>query len=321
MAPCARWAPWSALAWGPLLAALACSVYDNALPGDVAAPLGGSGTSAGVPGSEAVGGGTAGTSPGGAASGSGGAGSGGVVNGGKPSDTSNLAGGGTGGQSAGSAGSSGMASAGMGGEPALALEVIDDMEDNDAQIILKGGRNGFWYVGGDPTVGATTEPAVGAFKMAKLAAGDRSGFAARLKAVGFTSWGSVIGFNFVEMSGVKPYDASAYCGVQYWGKAAEPTTLRFRAPDGDTHPAGAVCVDGGAAAQACYDHFGTSAAFTTEWQSFTTKFPDLEQVGSGYHPADKKLKADKLYALEWALPGSGKTYEIWIDDVAFVKCK
>ena len=37
--------------------------------------------------------------------------------------------------------------------------------------------------------------------------------------------------------------------------------------------------------------------------------------------SDKQFKADQLYAVEWALPGSaGKAYEIWIDDVTLTDC-
>lgn len=196
------------------------------------------------------------------------------------------------------------------------------MEDGDAEIELSGLRNGYWYVGGDLTPDATTDPLSTKFLMTKLAAGERSTYVAHLKAVGFKDWGSVMGFNFIELlTKVKPYDGSAYCGIGFWGKAAAATTVRFRVPDVDTHQNGGVCVDGGTNGTACYDHFGASLSFSTAWKPFSLKFTDLMQVGTGYHPADGKLKADKLFAVEWALPGTGNTYEIWIDDVHFVKCE
>ncbi len=196
------------------------------------------------------------------------------------------------------------------------------MEDGDAEIELTGPRNGYWYVGGDVTPDATTEPLSTKFLMTKLAAGERSTYVAHLKAVGFKDWGSVMGFNFIELlTKVKPYDASAYCGIGFYGKAAAATTVRFRVPDIDTHQNGGVCVDGGSNGTACYDHFGASLSFTAAWKPFSLKFTDLVQVGSGYHPADGKLKTDKLFAVEWALPGTGNTYEIWIDDVHFIKCE
>jgi hypothetical protein len=222
--------------------------------------------------------------------------------------------------SGGSGGSGGSAGSTPIGDP----DSIDDMEDNDAQIVTVAGRNGYWYVGNDGTAAGQQEPTAGMFKMVELTAGERpsSTFAAHMKVSGFTGWGTVLGFNFFEQAGkVKVFDASEYCGVRYWGKAAAATTLRFRLPDVDTHPEGMVCTDGGASGVACHDHFGENAAFTSAWQEFTVMFADVEQVGTGYHPADGKLKADQLFSLEWALPGAGgKAYEIWIDDVAFVKC-
>ena len=315
-----------ALAWGPLVASLACNTYGGP-PGDTSSPLGGTGAESGMgaSGSPAMAGGgsgAAGAETGGTASGSAGA----QVSGGKAGDS--VGGGGSAGATTtsgagGSAGSSGGSAGGGGGEASTDVDMIDDMEDDDQQIDLSSdGRNGYWYVGGDTTVGGVTDPPTAKFKMATLAAGDRSMYAAHLKATGFTDWGSVIGFNLVEQSGVKPYDASAYCGVQFWAKAASAFTVRFRLPDGDTHQAGGVCVTSGAANQLCYDHFGAFVQVTPAWKSFAVKFSAVAQIGTGYHPADGKLKANQLYAVEWALPGqTGTAYELWIDDVAFMKCK
>jgi len=205
-------------------------------------------------------------------------------------------------------------------EPGV-LDLVDDMEDGDAGIEVREGRNGYWYSGNDGS-GGTMVPASGTFAMAELSGSDPSAFAAGLKASGFKDWGSVIGFNFVEQASlVKAYDGSAYCGVRFWGKAAATTTVSVRVPDGDTHPNGNVCKETGAANQLCYDHFVAKIAFTTSWKEHSVKFSDLKQFGTGYHPADGKLKADKLYALEWALPGMNQSYEIWVDDVSFIECQ
>jgi hypothetical protein len=311
------------LALGPFLAAVACSTYDDSLMGNTAGVTGA--------GTNSAGGGTAGSS-GSLGSGAGGtvagmstggttAGTAGSASGGTSGDNANIGGGGS--SSAGSAGAPVMTMAGAGGEPAESDDPIDNMEDGNAQVELSDGRNGFWYVGNDGTASGSSVPPPATFSMFELTAGDRSMYAAHLKAAGFTGWGSDIGFNLIEVAGaLKPYDASAYCGVQFWGKAAANVPLRFRIPDIDTHPAGKVCADPGAAGTSCYDHFGISESFTTTWKPFVVKFADLQQTGTGYHPADKKLKPNSLFSLEWALPGgAAATYEIWIDDVEFVKCK
>lgn len=308
-----------ALAMGPWGVALGCNVYEAGLLDGSAAAAGataeggsGSGAEAGSKAGEGAAAPTAGNSSMGAEGGMASAGAAGSESGGSSSGAT----GGT--ASAGSAGSS------AGSAPVSDPDAIDDMEDDDAQIATVPGRNGYWYVGNDGTEAGTQEPTVGMFMMTALTADERpnSAYAARMKVEGFTGWGSVLGLNFFEQLGkVKAFDATEYCGVRYWGRAAAATTVRFRLPDGDTHPEGGVCVDGGPAGQACYDHFGVSAAFTSEWKEFTTMFDAVEQVGNGYQPADMKLKADQLFSLEWSLPGgAGKAYEIWIDDVSFLSC-
>jgi hypothetical protein len=316
----ARWARSSALAWGPFIAAVACNVYDDSLIGGVSAPLGGSGADAGSAGTATVAGGGSGGMP---SAGSDAGGSAGVSTSGKAGDVAGGGGGVAGTSTGGGAGTPAMGgSAGSGGEPPLGDgDLVDNMEDDDAAIDASAGRNGYWYVGNDETKGAVMTPPSGTFAMAALPMGDRSKFAAGLKAENFTGWGSDIGFNFHELAGVKPYDASAYCGLRYWGKAATAVSVRFRVPDVDTHPDGKICTNPGGAGTACFDHFGISHAFTTAWKQFSTKFSELTQIGTGYHPADNKLKVDKLFAVEWALPGgAAKTYEIWIDDVELMKC-
>jgi hypothetical protein len=317
--------PGAALSLGLWLLALGCSIYDDALLDD-GGPVAGSGGS-GESGT-ANDGGMADSPQAGKASGGGGsqgsgaepgAGSGGATAG----SGATAAGGSTGGDP--SAGSSSGGTGGTGGTPVSTdADWVDDMEDGDAQIVIASGRNGYWYVGNDGTAGGTQEPPVTAFAMSKLTPGERpnSSWSAHTKASGFKSWGSVLGFNFSEQLGmVQAYDASAYCGVRYWAKAAAATSLRFRVPDGNTHPVGAVCVDGGPAGMACYDHFSAAAAFTTQWQEFTVMFAALQQIGSGYHPPSMKLQADKLYGLEWALPGQNASFEIWVDDVELLKCE
>jgi hypothetical protein len=304
--------------WPPALAA--CSVYDDVIETTAStagsAGLSGKGGVSGGGGSDAGRGGSteqhAGETAGGAGSSSAGT----------PSQSGSDSGG-SAGSSAGSGGTAAGSSAGgsdAGGQPPLA-DVVDDMEDADQQIAVDGGRNGFWYVGHDLTTGTQT-PATAKFSMPELsvARGD-SMYAAYMKASDFSDWGSVIGLNLVEQPALASYDASSYCAVEFWGKAAGATSLRLRLPDADTHPEGGVCSTSGAANTLCYDHFSAPVALTASWKSYSIAFASLQQIGTGYHPADKKFKADKLYGLEWALPGvAGKTYEIWIDDVTFVPC-
>jgi hypothetical protein len=312
-----------ALASGPFALLLACSVYDGAL-GDAGTSLGGSssGVSGTSPGGVSNHGGSSGSDVGGVPTthaGTAGEGAGGSVDNGGSAGTS------TSGSAAGGGGSGVTAGSDAGGQAGSDSTVVDDMEDADAQIGVAGGRNGYWYVGNDGTVGGTQAPTAAMFEMFELTSGEQqdSTYSAHMKVSGFTGWGSVLGFNLVEQQTVvKAYDASEFCGVQFWGKAATTTSLQLRLPDGDTHPDGMVCKTSGAANTLCYDHFSAPIALTPAWKSFSITFASLQQPGTGYHPADKNFKADQLYAMEWALPGAGgKAHEIWIDDVTLLSCK
>lgn len=306
-----------ALASGPLLAVLACNVYE-APAGAAAAGHGGVAASANQAGATRGGSSDSAASAGSDAGGtpSTGAGSGGVAGGAAGSAGSAAGGASTGGSE--------KAGADAGRQPAGDTALIDDMEDADAQITITAGRNGYWYVGNDLTAGGMQEPPSSSFEMFELMAGEngRSTYSAHMKVSGWTGWGTVIGFNLVEAGGLKPYDASAYCGMSFFGKAAAGTGLRLRLPDGNTHPAGGVCIEAGTADKLCYDHFSALVTLITAWTPFTISFSQLEQLGTGYHPADEKLKTDQLFAVEWAVPASaGKAYEIWIDDVSLVACQ
>jgi hypothetical protein len=292
----------------------ACSVYDDVLPNGVA-PLGGSGGESATGGSAGSSSPQAGIDAGGASGSAGGVGKAGEAT---------AAGGAAGIGNGGRAGVSGAAST-QGGEPPMGDGVsIDDMEDGDAQLTREDSRNGYWYTGSDDSATAVIVPPKDAYTMIELPDGDRSAsvYSAHLKATGCKGWGSVLGCNFIEQATkVMPYDASQFCGVQFWGKAAAAVSVRFSVPDVDTHPEGGVCQPTGPSNQACYDHFNTSFTFTTAWKSFSAKFTELQQTSSGYHPADGKFKADQVFSLEWALPGTtGNTYEIWIDDLQFLPC-
>lgn len=303
---------------------LACNVYDSGmLAGAAAGMSGGGGTEPRSMGGTGAMQATAGVNTGGSG-GSGGtspAPSGGEGgNGGADIDGGGVTGGG-----AGAVGGGGGAAGSAGATQADEFEIIDDMEDGDARIAPSHGRTGSWYVGNDGTMGATQEPPVGTFLMTPLAVEERppSLFAAHTKVAGFKSWGSLLGLNFLDTL-TKGYDASEYCGVQFWGKAAAVTALDVRLPDGNTRPEGKVCDPSvpPPAGRGCHNHFVARVTLVVGWKEFTVAFSDLRQGAvDSYRPPDGKLRRDQLFALEWHLPAaSGKAQQIWIDDVAFRRC-
>jgi hypothetical protein len=189
-----------------------------------------------------------------------------------------------------------------------ATDVIDDMEDGNMLIIQQAGRVGNWYTFGDGTGAGALEPF--------LIAGKRAGSTAcfHYTGSGFMKWGSGIGFDFnnngTGQDSKKPYDASAYTGITFWGKSAAMTSIPVQLPDINTSPAGGKCTT-------CDHHWGALVPFTTEWQRFTVRFSDL-QLEPGTVPAPTAFDKSNIVQLQIFF-SVGKTTEIWVDDVAFYK--
>jgi hypothetical protein len=306
----------------------ACSVYDSSL---LAANQG----AGGVAGARAGAGGDAGTSHGGMGQGGGeaGASDGGVGQGGRmsgPAGGVSAVSGAAG--SAGSAGSSAAAgAAGSGGATAsagnggsggalagLTLDLIDDMEDDDASILFSGARNGDWYAGHDATATGTQFPGL-QFEMSTLDKSDSryavSKFAAVTRGMGFTDWGEDMGFNMTLVNaslGKHPsYDASAYCGLHFFGRvgAGASSEVTLRVPDKNSHPDGGVC---GSVQMPCYLHYQKQYSFAVAWKEYSVLFTDLTRSG---WPVSFDINA--IYGVEFGLSPSTK-FELWVDDISFL---
>ncbi len=308
----------------------ACSVYDPSLLATnqiVAAAGAGAGGTAGdrMPGTSGAGatssgagadaedagaGGVAGIGPGGGAGGvtTGGAG------GGQP-------GGGVGGvvSTGGTSGHGG--DGGTGGKVVLALENIDTMEDNNGAI--EAPRNGDWYVGHDDTATGTQTPGA-TFVMTALPTTDTrynastDKYAAMTKGVGFNVWGEDMGFNIMLVDPTTKmhpqYDASAYCGVHFYGRvgAGANNTVIVRVPDKYSLPDGGQCTVT-TSDKPCYEYFQKVYSFNTTWTEYNVLFSQLK--GTGWPTA---LDLNAIYSIEFGL-AAASTFELWIDDVSFLK--
>jgi len=314
----------------------ACSVYDPSLLSTNQGVGEGGAIGTGGGGTSAPGGGTAGGPSGGAAgrgtggattAGAGGmataAGAGGALAGAGGSGGIPSAGGSTVLAAAGAGGNLGSA-AGFGGNAgggALALDLIDDMEDDDAVINYEDGRNGDWYVGHDATASGTQFPGT-AFMMSALDTTDSryavSKFAAMTKGMGFTDWGENMGFNIKLVNQTlgkhPPYDASAYCGLHFYGRVGPGVSSEviFRVPDKNSHPDGGVCSTQPGAAKPCYIPYQKLITFTTDWKEYSILFTDLTRSGWGPVP----FEVSAIYGVEFGLLPSTK-FELWIDDISF----
>jgi endoglucanase len=188
------------------------------------------------------------------------------------------------------------------GEHAL----IEDMEDGDNRTLVREGRGGYWYTSIDAE-GSTMQPS-GQFKMD---APGRSGskhaahMHGQMAPAGYSVYASM-GFSVADPKG--PYDASRYAGISFWAKG--PAHIRFKMPDAYTSPGGGWCKD-------CYNDFGIELALTPEWEQYTIPFSWLSQQ-SGWGDPRAEIAADQIYEIQWQFGSRGRTFDVWVDDVAFI---
>jgi hypothetical protein len=128
------------------------------------------------------------------------------------------------------------------------------------------------------------------------------------------AWGAVLGVELVQDKG--RYDASKYAGVSFWAKVGDKSgkSFRFKASDVNTHPAGNVCKE------ACWNHFGSELALSTEWKEYAIAFADLRQEQGWGDPQPPSLTVSQLLSLDWAIP-RGQEFDLWIDEVQLLPCQ
>ena len=327
--------------WGLFCALLfvGCNVYDSSLLDSSALASGG--TDSGGP--PVVGGadsnaGTGNNPAGGSGTSAGGIGLAGADNAGDSS-------GGTSGSSAGNAGSvstagstevsggsggtgGGAAGGATAGATSTNLSLIDDMETPDANIPSIDGRQGFWSVANDGTVGGKQTPSP-VVTMSMIPGGRGTSLSAfHTTASGYTKTGALFGVDLNRKgSSRQTYDASPYVAVHFWIRVepASPTAVHLAILDKHTDPGGMLCCpsmtdcsNGGAIANGlCYDHFGVDLQpITTQWTERTVTFAELSQVGWGENKVSA-LDAAHVFAIQFNW-GSA-SMDLWIDDISFVK--
>lgn len=188
-------------------------------------------------------------------------------------------------------------------------DVIDGFEDGDFVLPVPavGNRVGNWYVYGDGTGTVTDE-------VKSMPRGPVSKMVMHTSGSDFTYWGSGLGVDLNNTgSGVSEkdvYDASEYSGVTFWARAEAPLMVSVVLPDGNTDAAGDVCTT-------CDHHWFKPVQVDSEWKRYTVTFDSLA-LENGGAPVPTAFDPERLVALQFRL-ASGQTYDLWLDDVAFVK--
>ena len=189
---------------------------------------------------------------------------------------------------------------------------IDDLEDGNNQITKEAKRDGYWWSAADPK-GSKIE-------MQVIEPGAGSEMAMHMTGTTVPGkpedefWGAQLGISFVS-EGLF-YDASKYAGVTFKAKVGTPDSaraIRFKMADVNTHKDAGIC-------KACWNHFGKDLSLTPEWKEYRVTFSGAEQEAGWGDPRPQAITPSKLIALNWQV-GPGQTYDIWIDDVAFLDCE
>jgi len=240
----------------------------------------------------------------------------------------------------------------------IADDLIADFKTDNGLNPADGRQGGFYLYGDDSLAGKFDPPLVKSESYpidSSTGNSECSGSGSfHTKATGWGVWGSALGTDFMpkDSSGFKgSYDASKYKGISFWAKSAAPLT-RVQVSFPDIYTDGGASFDGKDAADAgisqcvyapdekvkCSPYlvkFGDSAfpsyqtyQIDTTWKRFDVMFADTlqDQYNKGFHtPADK---LDTAHITSMAIqvnadfstsPPTPNDYEIWVDDVNFIK--
>jgi endoglucanase len=191
---------------------------------------------------------------------------------------------------------------------------IEDGEDNNNQVLVQDGRNGYIYTYAD-TQGSTVEPAGGG--VFTMTPGGANGSQYALHMSGQLASASVVyaamGLNFVDPKGT--YDASKYQGISFFAKKGPGSVskVRVKVSDKNTDPDGGVC-------GACSNDFGMMLSLSEQWQKFIVPFGALRQESGWGNPRPRSLSPEAVFAVQFAVNEKGKAFDVWVDDLAFTGC-
>ena len=195
--------------------------------------------------------------------------------------------------------------------------MISDMEQGSDNFASDSAAvsAGNWYLFNDQTPGAVQENSVSHDeKIITLLDEPRgeSRYAAHSSGEGFITWGAGIGMTFSPR--LQPwvvFDASEFVGIGFWikGEIENNTSklpLRVQLPDKNT-----LCPSA-----TCNDHFGINIELPHEWRYVELQFSEFEASSSG--TAIRSFNPALFRDVQFEYRG-GRRFEIWIDDIRFIR--
>lgn len=204
----------------------------------------------------------------------------------------------------------------LGDHKCTVTDVIEDGEDNNNQVTVKDGRNGYIYSFAD-TNGTKVTPELGATFAQTPGGAQGSAYALCIK--GATVLAAIayagLGLNLTDPEA--QVDASKHDGIAFRVRRGSDSTqrLRLKVPDVATHPSGGKCTD------KCFNDFGADLVMTEEWQQFFIPFSEMKQMGGWGDPRPPSIDKSKIYSMQFQVLEKGKNFDFCIDDITFIKCE
>jgi endoglucanase len=203
----------------------------------------------------------------------------------------------------------------LGAHKCKVVDVIEDGEDNNNQIMVKDGRNGYMYTYGDNN-GSTMTPEPNATFAQTPGGAEGSAYAACVKgkiAMAGIAYGG-IGMDLSDPK--KPTDLSKYDGIAFRARRGSDssTLMRVKVPDVATAPEGGICTE------KCFNDFGVDMHLSEEWQQFFLPFAELKQISGWGDPRPPAIDSTKLFGFQFQAQQKDQPFEFCIDDLSLIDC-
>lgn len=211
-------------------------------------------------------------------------------------------------------GSGGGPAGGTGGAAAPSFEMIDNLDDNDARIIVAGGRQGPWHAFNNQN-GGDQRPPIGTGFMPQAGGANSTPYAAHTTGSNYTFGGIGFGLNNPSTTPEAPqsmaYNASAFTGITFSAKGNG--NLRVELAQRSFVP----MERGGSCTGTCWNVYGSrmlQGRLTGDWQQFTIPFSGLQREDGSTSPP---FNPAELMGISFKHEGA--SFDFWIDEVQFTR--
>jgi hypothetical protein len=188
--------------------------------------------------------------------------------------------------------------------------LLDDWEGNDSSVAPLDGRGGNWATYDDHTGKQTPPDKSPLFPMRIPGGRDGSNRALHMQGGKFKDWGVTFG---AELANAACYDASAYAGIEFWAKGPGAIKVGFQMIDVQDEKYGGFCkLD-----KDCYNTHRKVVTLDKSWKHYAIRWEELHQLYKA--GPDIAFDPHRVRMLEFGIGPEATPFDLWIDDVSFVK--